>query len=127
MAMKLRGKWISVIIASVLSLAPPIVVCVGGVCVNKHSPLWYALVAPYMPGVIVSLLMERHGLRSFNWQGICGFAPAFLCWFALAEGVRTFARQQTAKARWQALTWVILFLFLFGLGAKLLYGAWHVR
>jgi hypothetical protein len=126
MAMKLKGKGISLIIAIGLSSAPVLLFSVGIRDFHKLSLSWYALLAPWQPGVAVlhDVIINRVG-GSYSRMYVSGFASALLCWFALAEGVRAVAKQKTAKAWLRGLSWLILFLVLYGFGAWVLYSFWH--
>jgi hypothetical protein len=126
MTMKVKGRRISLIIAAILSSVPILLFSVGIRDFHKLSLFWYALLAPWQSGVLVvhDLIIIPLGV-SHRWVYVSGFTSALLCWFALAEGARVVAKQQTTKAWLQGLSWLILFLVLYGVGAWFLYSFWH--
>jgi len=126
MTMKVKSRGISLIIAAVPSSVPIALFSVGFRDFHKLSLFWYALLAPWQPGIVAlhDLVIIRFGV-SHRWMYICGFASALLCWFALAEGVRAIAKQQTTRAWLQGFSWLILFLMLYGWGTWFLYSFWH--
>jgi len=126
MAMKVRGRGISLIIAVVLALGPLLHFSnvVGSIQNGGLSPFWYALVAPGLTALIPLIWIGEHfhvAGDGVAWMRVFGFASALLCWFALAEGVRVITKQRTAKARLQGFSWLGLFLMLYGFGAYLVY------
>lgn len=126
MAMKVKGRGISLIVAALLSSGPILLFIVGIHDFHKLSLFWHTLLAPWQSGVVVlhDLIIIPFGV-SHRWMYVSGFASALLCWFALAEGVRIIAKQQTTKAWLQGVGWLALFLVLYGFGAWFLYSFWH--
>jgi len=124
--MKVKGRGISLMIAALLSSVPILLFSVGIRDFHKLSLFWYALLAPWQSGAAVlhDLIIIPFGV-SHTWTYFGGFASALLCWFALVEGVRVVAKQQTTKAWLQGFSWLILFLVLYGFGAWFLYAFWH--
>ena len=126
MAMKVRGRGISLIIAVVLALGPLFHFSnvIGSIQNGGLSAFWYTLATPVLPALIPLFWIGEH----FHVAGvgvagrrIFGFASALLCWFALAEGVRVMTKQRTAKARLQGFSWLGLFLMLYSFGVYLVH------
>jgi hypothetical protein len=118
--MKLRGKWISVVVATVLSSVP--IVHMGPHILDfvKDHIFWRLMVVPWMPGALLHpLCLERFGF-GLNWEFVGGFVSGLLCWFALAEGIRALVKRQSDKAWLRSVGWLLLFLVLYGFGLRLL-------
>ena len=126
MAMKVKGRGISLAFASILSSVPILLFSVGIPDFLKLSLFWYALLAPWQTGLVPYGWINPDYKRNLLWTFyVCGFASALLCWFALAEGVRVVAKQRTSKTWLQGISWWILFVVIYGFGAWFLYSFCH--
>jgi hypothetical protein len=123
--MKVKGRGISLTIATILASLPILLFSVGICDFLKLSLFWYALLAPWESGVALYGLINIRLGAGYRWMYVFGFASAFLCWFAFGEGVRALSKRETSKAWLQGFSWSILYLVLYGFGAWFLWCFWH--
>jgi hypothetical protein len=106
---------ISLIAGVVLALLPGILFLAGIQDFHRLSPLWYALLAPWMLGFGVT-----YGL-SHRWVSYTGgLLSALVTWFALAK-----AMTMVVRARRSVWFWLALFLVLYGAGIWALFTVWN--